>query len=103
MKKKVDTGLMPMIIFVMDVFQTYMDDIDNIMKTKYKSIRIHPTIKSRGLSAMPSCKKCAYKTWDRKCLKCGTLFSSEGDQYCPTCYEDDDKEYKRWVDLWGED
>jgi rubrerythrin len=38
-----------------------------------------------------------------KCLKCGTLFSSEGDQYCPTCYEDDDKEYKRWVDLWGED
>jgi hypothetical protein len=38
------------------VLQTYAGDIDDIMKTKYKDIRIHPTIGNRGLSAMHFCK-----------------------------------------------
>jgi hypothetical protein len=35
-----------------DVFQIYANDIDDIMTTKYKNIRIHPTFKRGGLSAI---------------------------------------------------
>ena len=38
----------------MDVFQTYAEDIDDIMETNYKNIRIHLPTKGWELSAKNS-------------------------------------------------
>jgi hypothetical protein len=47
------------------VFQIYANDIDDIMMTKHKSIRIHPTFKRGGLSAMTSVIIKAFRGWGR--------------------------------------
>lgn len=35
------------------------------------------------------CRNCAYKIFDRKCIKCNTLFNSLS--CCPNCEEDENK------------